>query len=120
MTAMLERTSSMTSAEALRATGALLREHGLVGWRVGFGHAKRTAGTCDHRMKVITLSKYLLAQRSYEDSMMTITHEVAGRGSTAPSEATASVSSSTPTAGSGWKRARSRSPTSSQRKRFDT
>jgi hypothetical protein len=67
----------MTPAEAARLTRQLFDEHNLVGWKVTFGNAKRIAGTCSQHRKVITYSKYLLAQRSYEDSFDVVTHEVA-------------------------------------------
>lgn len=67
----------MTETQAYSLLRELFGEHGLEGWRISWSRAKKTAGTCDHRMKVITISTYLLAQRDYADSMMTITHEVA-------------------------------------------
>jgi hypothetical protein len=70
-------TPNMTQMTARQLTVRLLRDKGLDGWTVSWSHAKGIAGTCNHRSKVITLSKYLLAQRSYEDSLMTITHEIA-------------------------------------------
>ena len=67
----------MTPAEASRITCQLFHEHGLTGWGLKYGNAKRTAGSCDYRHKLITLSKYLMAQRPYEDTLNTITHEIA-------------------------------------------
>ena len=67
----------MTLAEARQLTQELFREHGLYGWKVAFGNAKRTAGTCNYRTKTITYSKYLMAQRPYADSWQTVTHEIA-------------------------------------------
>jgi predicted SprT family Zn-dependent metalloprotease len=75
MTSMLTRTMTITQAREI--TQDLLNEHGLSGWRVGFDHAKRRAGQCNYRLQTISLSRYLLAQRSYEDTMNTITHEIA-------------------------------------------
>lgn len=79
MTAMMNRTAHMGMAEARREATALMREHGLLafGWTVVFDNAKKRAGQCNYRLQTISLSKYLLAQRSYEDTMMTITHEIA-------------------------------------------
>ncbi|AMO44044.1 SprT-like protein [Mycobacterium phage Bactobuster] len=77
MTAMMTR--SMTVTEARRLTEDLLLEHGLAafGWTFGVDAAKRRAGCCNYRTKTVSLSRYLLAQRSYEDSVNTITHEIA-------------------------------------------
>jgi hypothetical protein len=70
-------TEHMTQAQARALTSGLILKHGLVGWTVRFNNAKKTAGTADSRTKVITLSKILLAHRSYEDSWQTVTHEIA-------------------------------------------
>lgn len=67
----------MTQTEAGRITCKLFHEHKLTGWGLRYGNAKRVAGSCDYRHKRITLSKYLLAQRSYEESLNTIVHEIA-------------------------------------------
>ncbi|BBX09472.1 SprT-like domain-containing protein [Mycolicibacterium aichiense] len=77
MTATLTRPATMTQAMAHQITVGLIREHGLVGWKVKLDNARRRAGLCDHTNKVISLSKHLMAIRSYEDTMMTITHELA-------------------------------------------
>ena len=69
--------AQMSVGAAQRLTNRLLIDKGLTGWTIRFNTARRTAGTCNHAQRVITLSKYLLAQRSYEDSLQTITHEVA-------------------------------------------
>jgi predicted SprT family Zn-dependent metalloprotease len=71
-------TAVMSRAEATTLTVNLLCEHGLTpAWGVTFNRARRAAGTCNYRAKTITLSLPLLAQRSYQDSLNTITHEVA-------------------------------------------
>lgn len=67
----------MTQEEAASVTRQLLREHNLQGWRVRFGSAKKQAGVCDYRNKTIGISKFVLAQVPYEESLDTITHEVA-------------------------------------------
>ena len=67
----------MTPLEAKRRTRQLLDDHGCSHWLIRLGNAKRQAGSCSYQKKVITLSKYLMAQRSYEDTENTITHEVA-------------------------------------------
>lgn len=70
-------TNHMTPAQARRIATDLLREHGLTGWSVTFDNARRRAGQCSYRTRQISLSKPLMAQRSYDDTMMTITHELA-------------------------------------------
>ncbi|AJA43754.1 SprT-like protease [Mycobacterium phage Marcoliusprime] len=67
----------MTLAQARQITMSLIREHGLTGWTVRFDNARRRAGVCSYRDRTIGLSKPLMAQRSYDDTMMTITHELA-------------------------------------------
>ncbi|QLF84648.1 SprT-like protease [Mycobacterium phage Gail] len=70
---------TMTQVEARRIAQNLLVEHGLAafGWKVGFDHAKKRAGQCNYRTQTISLSRYVMAQRSYAETMNTITHEVA-------------------------------------------
>ncbi|ATN88149.1 hypothetical protein SEA_CINDARADIX_76 [Mycobacterium phage Cindaradix] len=70
-------TRPMTQTQARQATVALIREHGLTGWTVKYDNARKRAGQCNYRDRTISLSKHLLAHRSYEDSMQTITHEIA-------------------------------------------
>lgn len=67
----------MDKYEATIVFRNLRREHGLGEWTLRFGTARKQAGLCNHTAKQITLSSYLLAQRSYADSMQTITHEIA-------------------------------------------
>lgn len=75
MTAMLTRT--MPVAQAREITQELLDEHGLKGWTVRFDNARRRAGQCNYRDRVISLSRPLMALRSDEDTLQTITHEIA-------------------------------------------
>ncbi|AGK87556.1 SprT-like protein [Mycobacterium phage HINdeR] len=80
MTAMMDRPvvfRVMPLADAREITERLMQEHGLKGWTFKFTNAKRTAGICIYRDKTIGLSRYLLAQRPYEESLNTITHEIA-------------------------------------------
>ena len=70
-------TERMTPMQARRITANLIIEHGLTGWRFTTDNAKRRAGVCKYRERVISLSSYLMDQRSYEDTLNTITHEVA-------------------------------------------
>ncbi|AYR01143.1 SprT-like protease [Mycobacterium phage LeMond] len=67
----------MGMSEARRIASDLIAQHGLVGWVVTFDNARRRAGVCKYGPKTISLSKPLMQQRSYDDTMQTITHEVA-------------------------------------------
>ncbi|KRD08599.1 hypothetical protein ASE48_08525 [Mycobacterium sp. Root265] len=77
MTAMMTRTEHMTMAQARGEARALLAEHGLVGWTLVFDNAKKRAGQCNYRAKTVSLSRYLMATRSADETRMTLTHEVA-------------------------------------------
>jgi predicted SprT family Zn-dependent metalloprotease len=67
----------MSQSTARRLTAKALRDHGLIEWQVTFNRMRTTAGQCRHGAKAIDLSLYLMAQRSFEDTLQTITHEVA-------------------------------------------
>ncbi|ASR85962.1 SprT-like protease [Mycobacterium phage Peanam] len=75
--AVAAKPAHMSMAEARRIAEALIAEHGLVGWTVTFDNARRRAGVCKYGTRTIGLSKPLMAQRSYADTWMTITHEIA-------------------------------------------
>ncbi|QJD50290.1 SprT-like protease [Mycobacterium phage Iwokeuplikedis] len=77
MTAMMTRTMPQTQAREIAED--LLYEHGLAafGWKFAFDNAKRRAGACNYRTRTISLSRHLLSIRPFEDSMNTITHELA-------------------------------------------
>ena len=77
MTAPALTRTHMTMTEARSLTRFLLDEQGLTEWTVVFNNRKKTAGLCNYSTKEIALSKYLLAQRTSEDSKDTITHEIA-------------------------------------------
>uniref|UniRef100_A0AAU8GPH3 SprT-like protease n=1 Tax=Mycobacterium phage Stink TaxID=3136630 RepID=A0AAU8GPH3_9VIRU len=72
-------TRTMTVTEAREITQELIRTHWdqLAHYRVAFDNARRRAGLCNYRTRTISLSRHLLALRSYEDTMQTITHEIA-------------------------------------------
>lgn len=57
----------------------LMRQHGLNGWTFEFDNAKRRAGVCRYRCKVISLSRHYvrLNADNYEDIRDTILHEIA-------------------------------------------
>lgn len=67
----------MTTHEAAKITRELLARHGLTGWTVTFGNAKHRAGVCSYAKRTIGLSRFVMAVRSHEETLMTITHEVA-------------------------------------------
>lgn len=67
----------MGRADAVRIAEDLFRQHGLNGWHVHFDNARRRAGACAYNRKQIRLSAPLMAQRSWADTHMTITHEIA-------------------------------------------
>ncbi|ACU41830.1 SprT-like protease [Mycobacterium phage Taquarus] len=71
------RKTHMSEFEAVHITSRLMREHDLIGWTVDLDNARRRAGVCKYNIRVISLSKHLLRLRSYEDTMQTITHEIA-------------------------------------------
>lgn len=77
ITRVADATGHMTPNEARVAMMTLLRDHGLTGWTVKFDNARRRAGACDYARKQIRLSLPLMAQRSYADTEMTMTHELA-------------------------------------------
>ncbi|ASR87250.1 SprT-like protease [Mycobacterium phage LastHope] len=74
---MTTATRRMSQMEAHQITVGLIREHGLIGWTVAWDNARRRAGQCRYSTRTISLSRALLRQRSYDDTMMTITHEIA-------------------------------------------
>ena len=66
-------------AEALAYCNQLLREHGLweQGWRAAADMAKRRAGVCRYRRRIIGLSVPLTALNTWEQTVDTIRHEIA-------------------------------------------
>jgi hypothetical protein len=52
-------------------------EHGLQSWTFKFDRARTRAGQCVYGPRVISLSTWLLERRSYDESLNTITHEIA-------------------------------------------
>lgn len=67
----------MTQIEIQRACAALLREHGLGSWTIGFDRSPSRLGSTSHRNSKITFSLRLLALVSREEAMDTVIHEVA-------------------------------------------
>jgi predicted SprT family Zn-dependent metalloprotease len=69
----------MTPDQALIVGNDLIREHHLdiAGWKITFDNARRRAGCCRYHLRELSLSRPLMAQRSYDDTYETITHELA-------------------------------------------
>jgi predicted metal-dependent hydrolase len=71
-------TTAMQRYDAALATARnLMNAHGLRDWSLRLNNAKRAAGSCNYQTRTITLSKFFLAQRSDEENLDTITHEIA-------------------------------------------
>lgn len=56
---------------------AMLREHGLVGWRFEFDRAKRRGGQCRHADRTISMSRHLVPLWTDEQVVDTMIHEIA-------------------------------------------
>lgn len=69
----------MHTRQAVREATALLELHGLYrqGWRVVLDNARRRAGQCNYRERVIKLSRYLTEARTPEQVRDTVLHEIA-------------------------------------------
>ena len=67
----------MHPSDAQQLAWGLIREHGLVGWRFRFDHARRRFGCCRASEKTITLSRPLTILNSSEQVRDTILHEIA-------------------------------------------
>ncbi len=67
----------MEILEARRLAVALMRQHGLIGWRLVFDNAKTRAGICRSGPKEIGLSRVLTALHSQTEVTDTILHEIA-------------------------------------------
>jgi hypothetical protein len=71
--------SNMIMADVQILANNLLFEHGLMdqGWMFNFDRAKLRFGLCDHKNKIISMSKYLTPGRTFDENMNTLLHEVA-------------------------------------------
>lgn len=67
----------MTAVQARKVANDLLAAHGLHSWTVRFDNAKRRAGQCRYGARVLSLSRPLMAVRTYDETYNTITHELA-------------------------------------------
>lgn len=64
-------------ARAIEKAYELMQIHGLVGWTVKLDNARRRAGQCDFRSKVISLSRHYVRSADPEHIHDTILHEIA-------------------------------------------
>ena len=62
---------------ALELAGELMRAHGLGGWSVRLDHARRRAGQCDYRRRIISLSRHYVRNAEPAHIRDTILHEIA-------------------------------------------
>ncbi|QXN73599.1 SprT-like protease [Gordonia phage AikoCarson] len=67
----------MTQDQARHLARELLDAVGLATWGVRIDNAKRRAGVCRYNVREISFSAHLLALRTYDESLNTISHEVA-------------------------------------------
>lgn len=67
----------MTEYQARALARNLLDGHGLASWTFTFDNARRRAGLCNYTRRIISLSRPLMAQRTYDETYETLTHEVA-------------------------------------------
>lgn len=65
--------------KCIKLATELLKSEGLYqnGWRVTLTRAKRGAGNCNYRYKLIGLSKYVIPSMTDESADDTVTHEIA-------------------------------------------
>ena len=56
---------------------ALLRKHGLIGWRFEYDNAKRRGGQCRHAHRAITMSRHLVPLWSDAEVLAVLKHEIA-------------------------------------------
>ena len=67
----------MTLTEARELATALMRRHGLTGWKLVFDDAKTRAGVCRHDRREIGLSRPLTRLSGTEQVTDTVLHEIA-------------------------------------------
>ena len=64
-------------AGAIELATQLMKEYGLVGWRLKLDNARRRAGQCDYNTKVISLSRLYVRNADNNHIRDTILHEIA-------------------------------------------
>lgn len=68
-------------SDKMMTTMALARsyliDYGLIEWSFKFDNAKRRAGCCKYRYKIISLSRYYVDMNDYDEIIDTILHEIA-------------------------------------------
>lgn len=64
-------------SETRMIANALIRKHGLTGWRFEFDNAKVRGGQCRHGSRVISMSKHLVPMWSDQQVLDVLKHELA-------------------------------------------
>jgi hypothetical protein len=67
----------MYAEDVQRIARELLDRHGLHDWTVKMDNARRRAGQCNHTRRQLSFSLGLMWERHWDETHMTITHEVA-------------------------------------------
>lgn len=67
----------MNEHEALTLARRMMDAHGLGHWSVELDHARRRAGSCQHRHRRLTLSRHFLRLNDEAEIRMTVLHEMA-------------------------------------------
>ncbi|SOD73517.1 SprT-like family protein [Jatrophihabitans sp. GAS493] len=63
--------------EETLAEHGLTDETGQLSWKIKFGDARRTLGSCNHQTKTLHFSRAYIDAIPFEDSLRTVAHEVA-------------------------------------------
>ena len=66
----------MDTAFAVKCTRALLKRHGLDGWKVKLDRSKKRFGYCSYRHNYISLSAPIVELNDYAEVKDTILHEI--------------------------------------------
>ena len=72
-----EKAESRPLGTAIDLATKLMDAHGLVGWRIKLDNARRRAGQCDYKNKIISLSRLYVRHADIDHIRDTILHEIA-------------------------------------------
>ncbi|AWY05219.1 SprT-like protease [Gordonia phage Margaret] len=67
----------MTPEQCFQIARQMLDDHGFQSWSVRLDNATKRAGGCSYGGRYLTFSRKLMGVRSYDDTRMTIIHELA-------------------------------------------
>lgn len=67
----------MNTETARRTAEKAMKTHGLTDWEFLWNNARGTAGYCDHRIKVLSFSKFLCENGDEAEWFDTVMHEIA-------------------------------------------